>query len=113
MPILTKGALRSVYKSYRKRALDKSLPFELTLIQFNKLIQSTCVYCGTKAEDNKRSGKVNFNGVDRIDNKKGYTINNSGACCSMCNYMKASYTVKAFLAHTRKISKSNVLCATA
>ena len=40
---------------------------------------TNCSYC-----DNK----INELGIDRIDNKMGYTLNNVVPCCSRCNFMK-------------------------
>ncbi len=36
------------------------------------------------------------NGVDRLDNAKGYTLENSVPCCKHCNIAKRSMTVDEF-----------------
>lgn len=110
MAILTKRIAKTVYGSYRYRALKKGLKFELSCEEFITLVNAPCIYCGKKAESNKRKGKYAYNGVDRINNKKGYTVNNTASCCTMCNYMKASYTALEFLNHVRMITTKNVLC---
>lgn len=42
-------------------------------------------------------------GVDRINNDKGYTIDNVVTCCGDCNYMKRAMSVEAFLCRVKKI----------
>jgi hypothetical protein len=110
MGILAKKLVRTVFSSYRNRAIKRNFKFELTLPQFTVLLQGNCIYCNKKAEENKRSGKVNYSGIDRINNEKGYIKDNVASCCSMCNYMKASYTLKEFLEQVKRISQKNVLC---
>jgi hypothetical protein len=109
MATLTRSAAKGVYSSYKSRAVKRGYKFELTLSSFMRIVQSNCIYCDKTAESNNRSGKANFNGIDRINNKKGYISDNVAPCCSMCNYMKASYTVKEFIGHIKKINAKNVL----
>jgi hypothetical protein len=40
---------------------------------------------------------INFNGLDRIDNRKGYVSDNIVPCCSDCNLAKRDLSIKAFL----------------
>jgi hypothetical protein len=42
-------------------------------------------------------------GVDRVDNTKGYTLANSVPCCKVCNRMKMAMTKDDFLTHIRKV----------
>ena len=37
-----------------------------------------------------------YNGIDRIDNNKGYTIDNIVPCCHICNQAKSSFTLQEF-----------------
>ena len=69
----------------------------LTLEEFASLMSKSCVYCG-------EGGNL---GIDRIENSKGYTKENSAPCCKMCNYMKKNYTLQDFLAHVKKIANFN------
>ena len=43
------------------------------------------------------------NGVDRVDNNIGYTLENSVSCCSWCNSMKNILPVNEFLNKIKKI----------
>lgn len=88
------GRFRSIKHSAHKRGFEFAISFE----EFKNIISGLCVYCG---EDEKTIG------IDRSDNSIGYTKDNSAPCCSMCNYMKKSYTTKEFLDHILKIYKWN------
>lgn len=39
---------------------------------------------------------VPCSGLDRVDNDKGYTVENSVACCTRCNTMKSTYCLEEF-----------------
>ncbi len=45
-------------------------------------------------------------GIDRRDNKKGYTYNNSQPCCYTCNHMKWGMTEYNFLEHIKIILRN-------
>ena len=85
--------------------------FELTKEEFKILTSSDCYYCGQNPNQlhntnkNKFNGNYIHNGVDRVDNSKGYIINNCVACCWKCNKMKGSWTQEEFINHCKKIAK--------
>lgn len=70
----------------------------ISLDEFTKIVQRSCTYCG---------GENITKGIDRVDNKEGYTVENSKSCCKQCNYMKNNLTVENFLNHIKKISDFN------
>jgi hypothetical protein len=37
-----------------------------------------------------------FNGIDRVDNTKGYTLENCVPCCTRCNLAKHTMSLTAF-----------------
>lgn len=85
-----KARFRMVKHSAKKREYE----FALSSKQFDEIISKPCAYCG---EEKERMG------IDRIDNTKGYTLENSTACCTNCNMMKKAMTVNDFLSHIKKI----------
>ena len=87
----------SSYSSYKKRAEEKGLCFELTLEDFNALILENCYICG------KQTDEDHTNGVDRFDNEKGYTFHNANACCGECNLMKKEIDYDVMLEQLKKI----------
>lgn len=52
------------------------------------LWQKPCVYCGDE---------IVTVGVDRVDNAKGYVMDNVVPCCAICNSMKSSMKLVDFL----------------
>lgn len=53
----------------------------LTKEEYFELIQKSCSYCNYYNEEE-------INGIDRVDNAKGYILENCIPCCKHCNRMK-------------------------
>lgn len=92
--------LLNIYKMYIKNAELRNLEFNLTYEEFKLIIFNTCYYCGNTGEFYSKTYSKTHNikrvGVDRVDNTKGYTVENSIPCCKTCNIMKGSLTYKEF-----------------
>ena len=101
-------ALGKVYHLYKERAKKKGRSFELTKEQFKNVTSGRCVYCGASpTQATTRSGETYYyNGIDRADNDKGYTLANSVSCCGQCNRIKAKRSVKEFLDMVEKIARN-------
>jgi len=52
----------------------------------------------TTLEDVKKSDYFDYtyNGLDRIDNAKGYILDNVVPCCKHCNYAKRNMSTEKF-----------------
>jgi hypothetical protein len=83
--------------SYMKSAKHRNLSFELTLEDVTALTNRLCFYCGNNPNPT--------NGIDRQDNKEGYTKANSVPCCATCNHAKATLSVEVFLAWVQRVAK--------
>lgn len=82
---------RSTFTAYAKRAAVKGLTFELDQETFYNISKQVCFYC-------KRPNSYHHsNGVDRVDNEKGYTVDNCVACCAECNSMKSDISLQDFM----------------
>jgi hypothetical protein len=88
--------LRNALNQYKQGAKRRSLEWELTDEQFEALALSPCSFCGSLPRD--------INGVDRLDNTKGYTVANSVPACAPCNYAKRERSAEEFLAWAKQIS---------
>lgn len=102
-------ALRnSVISSYRSNARRKNLPYQLSDARASKLLTSTCFYCGAPpsrpAIRAGMRGQFLYNGIDRLDNRRGYTVKNSVPCCTLCNYKKGNQSADEFLTWVRKVA---------
>jgi hypothetical protein len=47
---------------------------------------------------------TNMNGIDRVDNNKGYIKENVVPCCTTCNLWKKAEKAENFLSHVHKIA---------
>jgi len=120
-PIISSA--RNIWRGvYQKR--DSALDFET----FYALSQQDCYYCGAPPSNqtNIASGKAKgvgrslyqkargsfiYNGIDRVDNTRGYTKDNIVPCCKRCNVAKNNMSLQEFLTwierlyhHSRSIS---------
>lgn len=75
--------------------------FELTKDEFKKIKLNNCYLCG------KINTSTHTNGIDRINNSIGYTVENSRACCKTCNYTKNSYDLLDVLMKFKDICNNN------
>jgi hypothetical protein len=98
-----RAAARQVLRTY-KRGAEKHTPllsFDLTEEQFIALAQQSCYYCGTEPTQVMRGqdyhGTFTYNGIDRLNNDVGYTVENCVPCCKWCNYAKRERTLNEFL----------------
>ena len=91
------ASLRKTIDSYKRIAKKRGRSFELTQEQFVELTKKDCHYCGASpnniTESNNCYGEYIYNGIDRIDNSKGYTLDNVVPCCKICNYAKRNLTL--------------------
>lgn len=92
---------RRVIEYYKKNARKRNIAFNLTEQQCLKVMKQNCYYCGREpfnVSNRKNSwGEFIYNGIDRLDNNKPYSMNNVVPCCKDCNYMKKNHTEKEFL----------------
>ena len=97
-----------VWRQYKNNAKLKGLEFSILIEDFEEASQQLCFYCGdppTKEQKDKSSnGGFVYNGIDRIDNSKGYTLDNVVSCCWNCNRMKGNMTFEEFINHIHKIA---------
>jgi len=109
--ILSSGqSLRnSVHHTYELRAAKNHLVWELTDDKFDELTRGDCYYCGCPpanvASRSSLHGDFVYNGIDRKDNLKGYTTDNTVSCCGICNKMKRDLSVEEFLSRVLRIAK--------
>ena len=101
------GSFNSLYGLYRRMAEKRALTFELSLERFAELTQQNCYYCDRTPSNfhirTRGNGVYQYNGIDRLDNNKGYEEGNVVTCCKRCNYMKTNMGLSEFLEHLTKI----------
>jgi len=62
-------------------AMDRGLEWTITWEEFEALAQRPCHYCESASP---RTGS----GLDRVDNRRGYTLDNVLPCCGRCNFIR-------------------------
>lgn len=111
------GFKKSLFNIYLKGAEGRGHPFLLTYDEFYSIIQKPCYFCGIEScystmysdRGSKKEPSFEYNGVDRLDSKKGYVKENCVSCCKRCNYMKHLLNEREFLEHICKIYNYKIL----
>lgn len=89
----------------------KSRKIENLLInnEFINLIQKDCFYCGDSPMNlykDIREGSFthkSYQGIDRLDSNRGYSLDNCVPCCKHCNWAKHNQNIKVFYEQIVKI----------
>jgi hypothetical protein len=100
-------ARNQCFNHYRNMAQKREILFKLTKEEFFRLTRGNCFYCGCEPAQVIKvpsgNGTYVYNGVDRIDNSKGYTIENCVSCCGTHNLMKLDTSSEQFIAACRSV----------
>lgn len=122
---LTASQRRSVnsrMNSYRSGAIKRGLTWSLSYEDFVDITTRDCVYCNAHPKDwdcisgapslqkdspniDSKNYLIKFNGIDRVDNNEGYTIDNCVSCCTSCNRAKSDLSLLEFKKHIERIYK--------
>ena len=101
------AAFNQMFTSMRRSATYRKYKWQLTKEQVSTLTKQNCHYCGTKptqiAKQAGCNGIYTYNGLDRVDNGRGYEINNVVPCCRSCNMAKNIKTTEEFKAWIHRI----------
>jgi hypothetical protein len=76
------------YAVYKRGAENRGYSFELSVDEFSNLWNKPCHYCNVL---------IQGIGIDRKDNNIGYTVDNTVACCTDCNFMKHKTDYNQFI----------------
>ncbi len=101
----------SVLRSYKYIAKKRNFCWKLTDEQFDALTQGICHYCGTVPSNawSLARGTFIYNGIDRIDNKRGYLPENCVSCCKICNRAKLSLSYSDFMKFLERVRQHKPL----
>jgi hypothetical protein len=97
------AAFNALYRNYSRHAKDRGLLFELSKDEFRGLVMLGCYYCEAEPSQVSRpagrgNGSFIYNGIDRMDNLKGYSVGNCVPCCGRCNRAKTDLSYQGFVA---------------
>lgn len=114
------GLARIIIRDYQNAARDSKREFKLSLEDCKSLFEQDCYYCGTPPLQEKKYSPCRqiaeetrkevflFNGIDRIDNSKGYTKENVRTSCRKCNIMKAKLSENEFYGWITKLIQHQI-----
>lgn len=104
---LNEGLTYRHTRTYRKGAARRGHSFELTQSECRVLFLQDCHYCGSPPLGRVSTGSYSttalVNGIDRLDNERGYTVDNVVTCCKFCNRAKFTYPIAEFLAWIERV----------
>ncbi len=107
------ASFNCVFARYRRHAKTSDRKFTLSKEQFRELVKQNCYYCGQEPnqiyKSQNQTGEYIYNGLDRIDNTKGYIVDNVVPCCGVCNWMKRDLSQIEFLSHVDQITKYSMV----
>jgi 5-methylcytosine-specific restriction endonuclease McrA len=105
--------LRTQFTAYKNSKSGLKKGFNLSLKEFEEVSRKDCFYCGESPVyrrvkyDSDSKGPLYaedyLNGIDRLNNEKGYTLDNCVPACPKCNHMKSTLTKDEFIVHITKI----------
>lgn len=82
------------FRSYKHGATRRGYDWDITPEQFHSFWNAPCHYCGDE---------IQGVGIDRVDNYKGYVVDNCVPCCETCNEMKLDHSLEHWLNHMQRI----------
>lgn len=100
-----------MFDRFNKRYAIKGYYCNIQGEDLRNLLKSNCHYCGTEPSNVMHYKQKYFsyyfyyNGLDRVDSKKGYIIGNVVPCCKRCNLAKSDMGYQEFINHIDKIYK--------
>lgn len=90
----------SKLKKYKIGAITRDYEWLLTDEEAGNFFKDDCFYCGKISIENE-----DMSGIDRVDNKIGYTLNNCVSCCGMCNGIKGTFSKEEFINKCIEVAK--------
>ena len=101
-------ARRHLWKKYLESAKQRGIEMAITFEYATKLFQMDCHYCDDSPKTiHQRPGMTTgyvHNGIDRLHNHMGYTIENCVPCCRSCNFIKRNTAIDVWMAFLQRVA---------
>jgi hypothetical protein len=98
----TLSSQHALYRGYQYGSKLRKLVFDLSFEQFIKITKNDCFYCGSPPSSYYKAAcslkGYSYNGIDRLDNSRGYSPDNIVGCCKICNRAKWTMNKDVFIA---------------
>ena len=79
-----------------RTASRRSIKWEISEKDWTDLAIQSCHYCGANPGNMISEYGFKYNGLDRIDSTKGYTLTNVVTSCKICNRSKSDMSQEDF-----------------
>ena len=104
--------IAAVFRAYRDGAIKRGYEFNLSIDEIKSIIFKDCHYCGIPPSNSKdvsasrcQKGIMKYNGIDRVDNTRGYSVDNCVPCCYICNRAKSNMDHNDFMSWINAIRR--------
>lgn len=105
-------AVNRAFISLKSNAKNRNIKVSLDTKTFYEIASKNCFWCNEpplpKNGPKSWQKQVLLNGIDRIDNDKPYTKENSVACCYNCNRAKSDLPLDIWYYWITNIIKNNL-----
>jgi hypothetical protein len=102
----------SAYRRFKSYEFDSKHEFEISFGYWKFLTKQVCYYCGKPPSQvydvDGLKGSYTYNGIDRLDNERGYTRDNCVACCKECNRAKLEMDAEEYIEHCRRVVRHSL-----
>lgn len=105
------SAMNRAIRNMKSNAQRRNIPWGLDDDHVIGLVQQNCHYCGISPMhmSKARNGDFAYNGLDRVDNDKGYISENVVPCCIVCNNAKRTLSLSEFLNWVERVYQYSVV----
>lgn len=79
-----------------RTASRRSIKWELSEEEWVSLATKNCYYCNSEPGNMIKSYGFKYNGLDRVDSSKHYSLTNVVPCCRICNIAKSDMSQQDF-----------------
>ena len=98
----------------KANAKSRGYEWALTREHAVSLMRQNCFYCDaapaqvaiSRNRNSKNYTPFFYNGLDRVDNSRGYTTNNVVPCCFVCNRAKDTMSLEKFREWVFRVSRN-------
>lgn len=95
-----RAGFNAVLGRMKQSARERNIVWNLSKEQVKELTSEKCFYCNREPSQistgKSYKGQYVYNGIDRVDNTKGYIIENCVPCCKWCNFSKNTMSQNDF-----------------
>lgn len=105
------SSFNRLYATYNNNI--RGIPFDISKTIFRCMVECNCYYCDRSPYSiisrtySDTNGTFTYNGLDRVDSKKGYTIDNVVTCCKECNLAKRDMNHDQFISICKLIAENH------